>query len=109
MYTKDDEGDTNSYRKISVLSVPSKIVDRILCIRNCRSTSFPKITWLQIKKWALTVRGTLLNYCSYTSRKSAIDTNKVVAVAFVDFRRAFDSVSHAIKLHKLNSQYGVQG
>ena len=28
---------------------------------------------------------------------------------FVDFRKAFDWVSHAIPLHKLNFQFGVQG
>ena len=40
---------------------------------------------------------------------SAIDANKVVAVAFVDFKKAFDCVSHAILLHKFNFQFRVQG
>ena len=33
----------------------------------------------------------------------------MVAVAFVDFRKTFDCVSHAILLHKLNFLFGVQG
>lgn len=41
--------------------------------------------------------------------KTAIDTNKVVAVAFDDLRKAFGWVSHAILLHKLTSQLGIQG
>ena len=41
--------------------------------------------------------------------RTAIDANKVVAVAFVDLKKAFGCVSHATPLHKLNSQFGVQG
>jgi len=41
--------------------------------------------------------------------RRAIDENKVVAVAFVDFKKAFDCVSHAILLQKLKLQFGVQG
>jgi len=33
----------------------------------------------------------------------------VVAVAFVDFRKAFDCVSHELLLHKLKFKFGVQG
>ena len=41
--------------------------------------------------------------------QGSIDENKVVAVAFVDFKKAFDCVSHPILLHKLRSQFGIQG
>ena len=57
------------------------------------------------KKWAYRERHStelLLLHLSEI-RRTAIDANKVVAVAFVDFKGAFDSVSHAILLHKLNS------
>ena len=50
----------------------------------------------------------LLVHLSETWRK-AVDQNKVVAVAFIDFRKAFDCVSHTILPHKLRHQFGIQG
>ena len=48
------------------------------------------------KHWP-TVTEILLNYCPYTSQKSgdqAINVNKVISLAFVDFRNAFDRRVH---------------
>ena len=38
-----------------------------------------------------------------------VDSGLKVAVAFVDFRKAFDSVSHSHLLEKLNRQFGIDG
>ena len=38
-----------------------------------------------------------------------MDSGMVVAAAFVDFKKAFDSVSHVILLIKLNCEFGVNG
>ena len=38
-----------------------------------------------------------------------MDSGMVVTAAFVDFKKAFDSVSHVILLIKLNCEFGVNG
>lgn len=41
--------------------------------------------------------------------RRALDSGNVVAVAFVDFRKAFESVSHEILLKKLKYNFGITG
>ena len=41
--------------------------------------------------------------------RMAADSDNVVAVAFVDFKKAFDSVSHEILLRKLEINFGITG
>ena len=39
--------------------------------------------------------------------RKAVDSGLTVAVAFVDFRTAFDSVSHPVLLEKLSKNFGI--
>ena len=41
--------------------------------------------------------------------REAVDAGLVVAVAFIDFKKAFDSVSHAILEMKLKRDFGISG
>ena len=41
--------------------------------------------------------------------RRALDSGNVVAVAFVDFRKAFDSVSEEILVKKLEYNFGITG
>lgn len=50
----------------------------------------------------------LLTHSTETWR-TAIDSGKAVAVAFIDFKKAFDSVSHDILEMKLNRDFGITG
>ena len=109
VYKKNDEADINNYRPISLLSAPSKIMES--CVSDTIVRHVFQNNLVTDKQWAYRKGHStelLLVHLSETWR-TAIDANKVVAVAFVDFKKAFDCVSHAILLHKLNLQFGVQG
>ena len=109
MYKKNDEADTNNYRPISLLSVPSKIIESGVSDAVVRHVFQNNL--VRDKQWAYCEghSSELLLINLLETWRTAIDANKVVAVAFVDFKKAFDCVSHAILLHKLNSQFEVQG
>ena len=50
----------------------------------------------------------LLIHLTETWRR-AIDSVLVVAVAFVDFKKAFDSVCHTVLETKLEREFGIRG
>ena len=58
-------------------------------------------------------RDTRPSSCLFILRKhawrKALDSGLIVAVAFVDFRKAFDrlSVSHQVLLEKLRANFGI--
>ena len=41
--------------------------------------------------------------------RTVIDCGKFVAVAFIDFRKAFDSIPHATLIMKLERHFGIKG
>ena len=43
------------------------------------------------------------------SWRRAVDSGMAIEAAFVDFKKAFDSVPHDILLKKLNCEFGVNG
>ena len=98
VYKKDDEADTNNYRPISLLSVPSKIIES--CVSESVVRHVFQNNLVTDKQWAYREGHStelLLVHLSEIWR-TAIDADTVVAVAFVDFRKAFNCVSRAIPI-----------
>ena len=50
----------------------------------------------------------LLAHLTETWRR-ALDSNLVVGVIFIDFQKAFDSISHKNLIYKLEHYYGIKG
>ena len=108
VFKKDDAADISNYRPISLLSAPSKIMESYVSdtiVRHVFDNNLITDQWAYREGYSTEL---LLVHLSETWRK-AVDQNKVVAVAFIDFRKAFDCVSHTTLLHKLRHQFGIQG
>ena len=107
---KDDETDIGNYRPISLLSVPSKILETIVA-DSIIHHAFIENKLITEKQWACR-RGystELLLVHMTEIWRSAIDSNKVVGIVLVDFQKAFDCVSHCVLLRKLEKDFGING
>ena len=110
IYKKDDETDIGNYRPVSLLSVPSKILESEINSTLVQHI-FKSNNLASDRQWAYRAGYSteLLLIHLTESWRRAVDSGMVVAAAFVDFKKAFDSVSHDILLKKLNCEFGVNG
>ena len=89
-----------------MLSVPSKILESAIVRHVYKANNL-----VTDKQWAYrTGFSTELLLIQLTETwREAVDAGLVVAVAFIDFKKAFDSVSHAILETKLEMDFGISG
>jgi len=110
VFKKGDETDRGNYRPLSLLSVPSKILET--CVTDTLVNHiFMENKLVTDNQWAYRKgHSTELLLIHLTEIwREAIDAKKVVGIAFIDFQKAFDSVSHRVLLHKLETNFGIKG
>ena len=103
LFKKEDETDKQNYRPISLLCFPGKLMETQVV-----STITNHVEHHNLRKkhqWAYEKgHSTQLLLAKMTKDwRSALDRKLVVSVAFIDFRKAFDSLPHNILLYKLQS------
>ena len=94
MFKKDDPTDRSNYRPISLLSVPSKILES--CVSDTILQHVVDNGLLTERQWA-NRKGystqLLLTHLTECWRQS-IDANLVVATTFLDFRKVLSVIEH---------------
>lgn len=109
IFKKGDATEIGNYRPISLLSIPSKILESEVNDSLVHHV-FKEHRLASDRQWAYRQGYStelLLVHLTETWRM-AVDSGLIVAVAFVDFRKAFDSVSHRVLLEKLRTNFGIR-
>lgn len=108
IHKKESKLDYLNYRPISLLSVISKIYEKLIYTRIYDYLTTNKL--INPKQFGFrTKHSTNHATISITEQiKSMMDNNDVVCGIFIDLEKAFDTVNHKILVEKLN-QYGLRG
>ena len=108
LHKKDDETDKSTYRPISLLCVPGKLMES--CVVSTITSHIADHGLSNKHQWAYKQGHStelLLAKMSEDWRR-ALHNNHTVGIVFVDFRKAFDSISHPLLLKKLQG-LGIAG
>lgn len=108
LYKKGDPNDLTSYRPVSLLSVISKVMEKIISERLTSFLSYAKILSTRqhgfIKKKS--TETAMLEFIN--TLYNELNNGKKCIGVFMDLSKAFDLVDHKILLGKLNN-YGIRG
>ena len=108
IFKKGDTSKNFNYRPISLLSIFSKILEKIMHKRLYNFLEHHDILF-QMQFGFRNGHSTEHALISLSERiKSTIDSNRVGCGLFIDLQKAFDTVNHNILLQKL-SHYGIRG
>ena len=108
IYKSGAKEEMNNYRPISILTCFAKIIEKILLVR--LSSFFKKHNVIYENQYDfqsnISTSHAMLDVV--TSSYDNIDDHFYTELAFVDLKKAFNTVSHNILLTKLNN-YGIRG
>ena len=108
VFKKDDPTDVQNYRLISLTCVASKIMERVIVQQ--MTSYFTKCNLISDSQHGFIVnRSTCTNLLeSFNDWTLALQDRTGVAVVYIDFAKAFDSVPHDKLVHRLKT-YGING
>ncbi|PKU35907.1 rna-directed dna polymerase from mobile element jockey-like [Limosa lapponica baueri] len=108
IHKKGQQDDPGNYRPVSLTSVPGKVMEQIMLsviMRHMKDNQAIRPS----QRGFMRCRSCLTNLISFYDKVTRlVDEGKAVDVAYLDFSKAFDTVSHNILLEKL-AAHGLDG
>lgn len=108
IYKKGSHSKPENYRPITLLSVASKVLEKI--ILTSLQTHITNHNLISEHQWGFRSGRSTESILLHMTEKwnKALDEGKVIGVLFVDFKKAFDCVPHDVLFKKLQAQ-GITG
>ncbi|KAK4810486.1 hypothetical protein QYF61_004266 [Mycteria americana] len=98
---KKGKEDPGNYRPVSLTSIPWKVMEQLMLetiSRHRKDKAAIRSSQRGFTKWKSCLTN-LITFCDEMT--GLVDEGRAVDIAYLDFRKAFDSVSHSILIEKL--------